>query len=367
MICHRRELSRRHSFTLVELMIVTSILAVLASAVLFALFGVNEDAKEARTRAQIAKIHEMLLAKWESYETRAVRISLPAGLQLRPEPFSDQANTLGVLNGRWDAGEEVGTGYTTGVARFRLDLLRDLMRMELPDRITDVLEGPANINPGYPGISVAIQIPEPSVHRSYKRRAQALAGASWATAWTRQAQGAECLYLIVASIREGDVNGLDTFRESEIGDTDGDGMPEILDGWGNPIEFLRWAPGHLSEMQSGDPTNDSDPFDPLRVDTRPVYRLVPLVYSAGRDGILDIGSDYDTDPSTAVPPSADPPINHPNFDAFNYVNYASSSYGNYVPNDPYHVHPSRLPQGFGVRGNNGSGDNITNHLLGASL
>ena len=37
------------------------------------------------------------------------------------------------------------------------------------------------------------------------------------------------------------------FGENEIADLDGDGWPVFVDGWGNPIMFLRWAPGFSSE------------------------------------------------------------------------------------------------------------------------
>ena len=33
------------------------------------------------------------------------------------------------------------------------------------------------------------------------------------------------------------------FSGSEIADVDGDGWKMFIDGWGNPIGFLRWAPG----------------------------------------------------------------------------------------------------------------------------
>ena len=108
----------RRSFTLVELMVVISILAILSSAVLFALFEVMENAKQARTESQIAKLHEMLMDKWQSYRTRAIRLNgLPAG-------FPDSAANL---------------------AAGRLLAMRDLMRMELPDRITDLANGPITI------------------------------------------------------------------------------------------------------------------------------------------------------------------------------------------------------------------------------
>ena len=79
------------------------------------------------------------------------------------------------------------------------------------------------------------------------------------------------------------------FKESDIGDVDGDGAPEILDGWGQPIQFLRWAPGFAaeSELMSGDPAEDHDPYDVFRQDPR-AFRLSPLIWSAGADGISDI-------------------------------------------------------------------------------
>lgn len=135
-------------------------------------------------------------------------------------------------------------------------------------------------------------------------------------------QGAECLYMIVM-LACGDGESAGLFKESDIGDVDGDGAPEFLDSWGNPIEFIRWAPGFDSDVQlntaklqqiasqpseyirvnfpnseqSATPENavrmaisaDHDPFDVFRVntyadgDTPRGYRLLPLIYSAGPD------------------------------------------------------------------------------------
>ena len=86
------------------------------------------------------------------------------------------------------------------------------------------------------------------------------------------------------------------FGESTIGDTDGDGAKEFLDGWERPINFLRWAPGFDSQIQldaaelaAMSPSeqavavaNDHDPFDIFRVDAL-AFRLVPLIFSAGGD------------------------------------------------------------------------------------
>ena len=102
---------------------------------------------------------------------------------------------------------------------------------------------------------------------------------------------------------------MEHFNQSEIGDTDGNGYPEFLDGWGRPIFFLRWAPGcstnhttggvrdGYSDIQSGDPVKDHDPFDPRGVDTN-AYNLIPLIYSNGANpgdathGINVVGPEY---------------------------------------------------------------------------
>jgi hypothetical protein len=49
-------------------------------------------------------------------------------------------------------------------------------------------------------------------------------------------------------MRDGDKLALDYFDATEIGDTDGDGMKEILDGWGTPIEFIRWPAGYAENV-----------------------------------------------------------------------------------------------------------------------
>ncbi len=54
---------------------------------------------------------------------------------------------------------------------------------------------------------------------------------------------------MIVTLACGDGEAKTLFKESEIGDTDGDGAPEFLDGWKHPISFLRWAPGFDSQIQ----------------------------------------------------------------------------------------------------------------------
>ena len=89
-------------------------------------------------------------------------------------------------------------------------------------------------------------------------------------------RGAQRTERFVSAMRDGDRSALDFFTPDEIGDYDGDGLYEILDAWGRPIEFLRWPTGFVTNPDAGkgdvavtwqtnDSTNRHDPFDPLHV------------------------------------------------------------------------------------------------------
>ena len=115
-------------------------------------------------------------------------------------------------------------------------------------------------------------------------------------------------------------------------------MPEILDAWGNPIEFLRWAPGFVSPMQEGNVATQPDPFDPFKLYPTH-FSLVPLIYSAGQD------RKYDITPGGGV-------------------NYASLMP---TPNDPWYSLTAAAPIGTPTD-SDGDGsishtDNVTNHFI----
>jgi hypothetical protein len=99
---------------------------------------------------------------------------------------------------------------------------------------------------------------------------------------------AECLYLCV--VRSGySPNALEDFRPNEVGDTDNDGASEFLDAAGQPIFFIRWAPGYSDPSgRGGILSATQDPPASIQADSTygTLRSMVPLIYACGIDGAL---------------------------------------------------------------------------------
>jgi prepilin-type N-terminal cleavage/methylation domain-containing protein len=366
----RGALSRagRRGFTLIELLVVMTVIAILASMVLAGLYSANESAKLAKTKATIAKLHGQILERWDSYRTRRLPLIL---------------------------GESNPNETTQQFAARRLKALWTLQRLEMPDDYSEIATDFAGIPTKFDPITVDASfsalrgnaLQQAYVNAGKNAYDDLVAGGRTPTEaktlLTEQNASAECLYLMFAL----GMNADEEVRvlESELGDTDHDGIPEIIDGWGRPIRWIRWAPGYVhnvltpgmradSDFQRADPPGapvpqsfQPDPFDPrgvCRPDSPIValvppgnptvdgrkswgFKLVPLVFSAGPDGEYSI---------SGLRAAEGPP---PNYDAA-------------VAWNPYSYHPAGNPppdglwRGAPVRGLEGGGhmDNITNHRLG---
>lgn len=270
----------RPGFTLIELLVVMVVIGMLAGIVLGALGAARETNRDAKTRNMIAKLDKIIMAKYDSYRTRRI----PLG---RMEINTIGSNLYPTMPPR------------TRTAAARVSLIRDLMRMEMPDRWNDIVEGDATGTQRHPLIYNATH---------FATEVPALARRYWtAFHWARTTYGkdratlekfgpAECLYQIVMAVP----GAADQFHESEIGDIDEDGLKEFHDGWGKPIMFIRWPAGFVPEYGADSELQNlsiPDPFDPYKLHpdnattgNPGAWALYPLIFSAGPDGIYDVSS-----------------------------------------------------------------------------
>jgi type II secretory pathway pseudopilin PulG len=285
--------------TLVELLITITIISILAGLILGIASLAGEKARENQTRHVIQRMHQLLMEHYDSYRERRVRIN-PAIEQYVNNPAIIPASPPGRRG--------------QALAQARLFALREMMLMEIPDRWSDVILQPIDqyipsatvVQPMYLNARTDLSNVYFRRFQSLKLRDNALTGNPNTNEEIAANQSAECLYLVITlATGDGEARGL--FAENSIGDTDGDGAPEFLDGWGNPIEFLRWAPGFDSLVQLNKGTlaamnpeesraavtKDHDPFDMFRVDAS-AFRLMPLIYSLGPDeeSSLYVAPDY---------------------------------------------------------------------------
>lgn len=302
-LSRKREKVGHGGFTMVELLVTVTIIAMLAVMALGAVHMARESAREIKTKSTIAKLHRIIMTRYESYRSRRVPV-----------------NTSGMHPGP--------------AAALRLLALRDIMRMEMPDRWAD-LSGPMTVDPA---TGLAIQaVQRPALSQAYLTRyvqSRDRMDVVYPTAdpsnpmrgegreRLNRYSSAECLYMIVTM--GGGADSRDQFYENEIGDADDDGLFEFHDGWGNPILFIRWAPGLTesafqaqtffdpdadgvyvrdADVAEAEALADHDPFDSRNlhgpayiaglVTQGYAYRLVPYIYSAGPDGIYDINFEGD--------------------------------------------------------------------------
>lgn len=325
----------RQGFTLIELLVSISIIGIMAGMVLFALAGAQTDARVARTRGTIQKINEIVLQKWEEYRYKPVDIRMPS---VYTTPFPGVNPPSYPVSAR-------------EMARLRTLILRDSMRMEMPDRITDLLYEPTQYTFAYrtaPANAPQATRIERAIPNGFGLIYEALRGQilalkqqghpTWTSGfglsaltssgsmpagltvgrftsdtttdanWQAAVQSGELLYLLVATSQFGGSSALEYFRPSEVGDPDEDGLLEFVDAWGESIAWIRWPAGYPGDLVR---YADDDAMDPLKTDWR--YRagvaadwqprtLVPLILSAGGD--KEFGVTFDFGAGGTAPPIA---------------------------------------------------------------
>jgi prepilin-type N-terminal cleavage/methylation domain-containing protein len=227
--------SGSHGFSLVELLVVISIMLVLMGLTGAAVSGARSSQNKQATQALIAKLDAVITEQFARYATRSVADATTA---------IDRGNKL------------------------RMEISGDL-----PDRWVDV--------------SALTATTESPHQRAYAAAYKSLVDAGKRP--TNQYAGAECLFMII--MRGSIANCLDCsdLSSEKIGDKDKDGAFEFWDAWGNPIGFILWPAALELPAGSGQKFfSTSTPFAPGGTGRT----MRPLIYSAGPDG-TDQGSSGD--------------------------------------------------------------------------
>ena len=172
-----------------ELLVTITIIGIMAGLVFGALHAAREMSATSATKATIAKLNAIIMKRYESYLTRRVPVNLSG---LAPSKAAED----------------------------RLYAIRDLIRMEMPDRATDipVLSG-GTLSDGPIQLPNSKQsVPWPALSQLYSNR---LTNSPPMVNGVKQEHGqnggAEFLYMIVSM---GSPEAMDQFGASEIGDTD---------------------------------------------------------------------------------------------------------------------------------------------------
>ena len=246
-------------FSLTELLVVTTIILVLTSLLATAVLSAQSRQKKYRTEALLEKLDGIVSSQYSSYASRNV---------------------------------DVQTNQSRG------QVLRSMVTGDLPDTWEQV-----------EALAAQESVDGLSPHqRAYR--------AIWNSVTNpqdvkRTNGSAECLFMIV--MQGGIADCLDCrMSKIDVGDQDGDNMPEFLDAWGMPIGFVLWPTGLRLPAGSATPFFASaQPFDsavPSLGDAKGGL-VRPLIYSMGPDRTAGLAAD-----ASPLPGSTDHADNLTNFE-----------------------------------------------------
>ncbi|MBO7680454.1 MAG: prepilin-type N-terminal cleavage/methylation domain-containing protein [Thermoguttaceae bacterium] len=328
--------SLRRGFTLTELLLVIIIIAILAAMTMTVQRSAVESTRRERTIATIRKIDAALTSAYEKYQYRKpdvcfwldeIEKELESDLGFKSKSQEGQNEQIirklfyWIYHSQamWLENIELYSKDENRVPLapyiLRTIMLRERLLIDFPDSLAEVVyQAHFNSSP---------------VQLAYQKKMDELQSAYDLS--RDHDISADLLYLIVMNTSP-ETRG--TFLDREAADTNNNGIPEFIDGWGNPIRFIRWAPGipesdrqptleegdlisryrqlgrrksqleledgalgsedyvfytYFDEDYPGLLESSADPFDP--VGSMDGWLLTPLIYSAGPDREYGLGID----------------------------------------------------------------------------
>jgi prepilin-type N-terminal cleavage/methylation domain-containing protein len=210
----------RHAFTLIELLMVVSIIAVLSSLALVVIRDAQETAFHARSTSLVTQIQAVMAAKMEEYETRQ--------LPFRPG-FITNKNTGNPTN--WAERQQI-----------RQRALLDWIRSEIPSVAADL-----NLACPYPNGLTNYSWSGTEYINFYRLSSGARKVANEMTGFNGASDpkifAAKCLYAILQTTWHNDSRAIDICKPGEVLTDSLDGKRYIVDAFGEPLSlvvFIDW-------------------------------------------------------------------------------------------------------------------------------
>ena len=258
----KRHEKYQRAFTLLELLIVITIIAVLMGLSVSVMFGIVSQAEEEATITTVRKVDALLQQRIESFD----------------RAFNGNRKLAAVNN----IGFLLASQNIHGVRDEVKEILakKALFRFEFPQRIQERLlfgDSEAVVNGVPTGIpqSIFLAVAAPTAQQQLVKEGNAAPTEDEIrdrviSNWTNhlpETESAALLHfslLASGSFGVGAVDG-DRFTNKEVADTDGDGLPEFVDAWGKPLRYYRW-PTRLIDITAPNPflpvlSNPSDNTD----------------------------------------------------------------------------------------------------------
>ncbi len=202
----------RTGFTMIELMVVVTVITILAAISLQVVGGLIFQARHSATVATIEKIERLL-------DTRA-------------QALDRQLQRAGYLKStiEWEL-----AGQTNPTANLQKILAIKLLEAKFfPQYAAEMQDQPITLN----NQTFFLRMMPLLYPDFYQRDSQ---GNLTGTPKAELNLSAEIMFgWVNANVLGNSPVGQDQFSAAEVADTDGDGLQEIVDAWGTPLRFYRW-------------------------------------------------------------------------------------------------------------------------------
>ncbi|HET6327402.1 MAG TPA: prepilin-type N-terminal cleavage/methylation domain-containing protein [Planctomycetaceae bacterium] len=204
--CLRGQVSRRAGFSLIEILVVIGLIAFLTAAIVAVIPRVANSAKVAATKATIKKVDEMLNDRINGFRRWIQKQDQLAGPGNPPSYVTNSP---------------FASAFAANQVQTRALAVKYAFRTYFPQAFS---EFSTPITPG--------------------------------TNHTPVTESSECLYQFLSNgpLFDTEPPSAADLKAIETADTDGDGFPEIVDAWGQPLRFYRW-PTRLVRPAAFSPTN----------------------------------------------------------------------------------------------------------------